>query len=47
MLSLNVTHFTLTLYLQLQRQKIQLQNEMDVKVQETKNNVSTVGGINL
>ena len=33
------------LYLQLQRQKIQLQNEMDAKVQETKNNVSTVGGI--
>ena len=47
MLSLNVTHFTGTLYLQLQRQKIQLQNEMDAKVQETKNNVSTVGGINL
>ena len=45
MLSLNVTHFTRTLYWQLQRQKIQLQNEMDVKVQETKNNVSTVGGI--
>ena len=35
------------LYLQLQRQKIQLQNEMDAKVQETKNNVSTVGGINI
>lgn len=37
------------LYLQLQRQKIWLQNEMDAKVQETKNNVSTVavGGINV
>ena len=35
------------LYLQLQRQKIQLQNEMDAKVQETKNNVSTVGGIDM
>ena len=45
MLGLNVTHFTRTLYWQLQRQKIQLQNEMDAKVQETKNNVSTVGGI--